>query len=451
MAGYVGDESSYKESKRGSGCKPGYPLPVMRFLARGGLILSVWVAAMVAGEAKTTVFLTAPEALRRCSPLLVANVPIGFEPALSNPFPPVYFCGEAVPLHEEAVARRLISALSRNTAQAKAMVRIRQRAAAFFPIIEPILKRYRIPLDFKYLPLVESALVGNATSPKGAVGYWQFMPDTARELGLVVDAWQDDRLNLLRSTDAACRYLRFLHSRLGSWTLAAAAYNNGIGNLLANIRRQQKRNYYYLRLNAETGKYLYRILAFKELFTNALNHRDIISEPMLATLEKPVVQETPTQAEEVLFDENLMVNLEREAVTDPLPLPLPGQTAAPDERPEDLPLPNAADVFKGGIKAKLAQPGELQRGSLWVFDLTRNGLVDDVTIAEGDRLYAIVEDIDPKTNKVYFRADKLYTGNGYQTLTLTLTAVDASTGRMGIRIPDLTQVKTGWLLTWKAL
>jgi membrane-bound lytic murein transglycosylase D len=425
----------------------------MKFLARSGFTLLLWVAGMVASEARTTISITAPDATRLCGAAGVHSNPIDFIPRFDTPLPPVYFCGEAVPLHEEAVARRLISALSRNTTQAKAMVRIRQRAMAFFPIIEPILKRYRIPLDFKYLPLVESALVGNAVSEKGAVGYWQLMPETARELGLVVDTWQDDRLNLLRSTDAACRYLRFLHSRLGSWTLAAAAYNNGIGNLLSSIRRQQKRNYYYLRLNAETGKYLYRILAFKELFTNSFNYRDLITEPMLASLEKPVVQETPKQAEEVLFDENLMVNLEREAVTAPVPLPQPGQTAATgaDNRPEDIALPNAAEVFRGGIKAKLSQPGELQRGSLWVFDLTRNGLVDDVTITEGDRLYAVVEDIDPKTNKVYFRADKLYTGNHYQTLTLTLTAVDASTGRMGIRIPDLTQVKTGWLLTWKAL
>jgi membrane-bound lytic murein transglycosylase D len=451
MAGYVRDESSYKESNKGRGRKPDYPLPVMKFLALGGLTLLIWVAGMVATEAKTTVYLTAPGATRLCGTTEVRSGPIGFVPDLSNPFPPVYFCGEAVPLHEEVVARRLISALSRNTAQARAMVRIRQRAAAFFPVIEPILKRYRIPLDFKYLPLVESALVGNAVSSAGAVGYWQLMPETARELGLVVDSWQDDRLNLLRSTDAACRYLRFLHSRLGSWTLAAAAYNNGIGNLLSSIRRQQKRNYYYLRLNAETGKYLYRILAFKELFTNSLQYREQLSEPMLASLNKTVTEEAPAQAQEVLFDEKLMVNLEREAVTAPVPLPVPGQTATTNERPEELPLPNAADVFRGGIKAKLSQAGELQRGSLWVFNLTRNSIADDVTISEGDRLYAVVEDIDPKTNKVYFRADKLYTGNGYQTLSLTLTAVDASTGRMGIRIPDLTQVKTGWLLTWKAL
>ena len=110
-----------------------------------------------------------------------------FDPGLTRLLPSVYFCGESVPLHEESVARRLVSALAHNTAQNQAIYRMRQRAAVFFPIIEPILLKHNIPLDFKYLPLVESALTGMAVSPKGAVGYWQFMPATARELGLIIE------------------------------------------------------------------------------------------------------------------------------------------------------------------------------------------------------------------------------------------------------------------------
>lgn len=351
-------------------------------------------------------------------------------------------------MHEEVVARRLISALSHSSVQASAIVRMRQRAAAFFPIIEPVLQKYHIPLDFKYLPLVESALVGTAVSPKGAVGYWQLMPATARELGLSVETYRDERLDLMRSTEAACRYLRFLHSRLGSWTLAAAAYNIGIGNLLGNIRKQQKRDYYYLRLNAETGKYLYRILAFKELFNNTAHYRELLSERMLASLNKPVDSESPTQSEEVLFDESVIVNMERQAVNTPMPVvPI----APTDDRTEDLPLPNAADVFRGGIKARLTEAGELRRGGVWVFNLTRNSVTDDVTVSEGDRLYAVVEDIDTKTGKIFFRADKLYASGSQQTMTLPLAAVDASTGRIGIKLPDVAQMKAGWILTWKVL
>ena len=367
---------------------------------------------------------------------------------LSVSFPPVHFCGEPVPLHEEVVARRLVSALSRSMGHGSALLRMRQRAAAFFPIIEPVLEKYHIPLDFKYLPLVESALVGTAKSPKGAVGYWQLMPATARELGLTVNAYRDERLNLMRSTDAACRYLRYLHNQLGSWTLAAAAYNTGIGNLLSNIRRQHKRNYYYLRLNAETGKYLYRILAFKELFSPDAHHRNLLPEPMLATLNQPVEPETTAQADEVLFDEDVMVNMEREAIV----MPMPVAVISPDDsRPEELTLPNAADVFRGGIRAKLTQAGELQRGSVWVFDLTRNGLADEVTISEGDRLYAVIEEIDQKTGKIFFRADKLYTAGSQQTKVLPLAAVDASTGQIGINLRDVDQMKAGWILTWKVL
>jgi hypothetical protein len=369
------------------------------------------------------------------------------DPGLVRNLPPVYFCGESVPLHEEVVARRLVSALVRNTQQSQMMYRIRQRAAAFFPIIEPILVRHRIPLDFKYLPLVESALTGFAVSSKGAVGYWQFMPATARELGLVIRPEFDERKNLIKSTNAACRYLRYLHNRLGSWTLAAAAYNNGIGALLGNIRRQQQNDYYYLRLNAETGKYLYRILAFKELFANYRSYQSIIPDQMMAYLSEPISSEEEPAADEVLIPEVIMEEATKTAVITPdseLMTPTNGRTV-------DLPLPNAGDVFRGGIKARLVKSAGMQRGQVWVFHLTRDGMADGREVEEGDVLYAVVEDIDPQTNKLYLRADKLYSTDSKQTYNMALTAVDASTGRIGIKLPDVAQIESGWILTWKAL
>ncbi|MEZ0487965.1 lytic transglycosylase domain-containing protein [Fibrella aquatica] len=417
----------------------------MKSLARIVLAISFIVGHQVLALADSFYRTTAPSSNRACFSRTYLALVL---PHLDLPLPRVHFCGEVVPMHEQRVARQLISALSRSASQASSLIRMRQRATAFFPIIEPVLEKYHIPLDFKYLPLVESALVGTAVSPKGAAGYWQLMPATARELGLTVKPYKDERLNLMRSTDAACRYLRYLHDQLGSWTLAAAAYNTGIGNLLGNIRRQQKRDYYYLRLNAETGKYLYRILAFKELFNNTLQYRDLLPHQLLASLNQPVGAETPGQAEEVLFDEEVLVNMEREAVTTATPL----ATITPsDDNTEDIPLPNAADVFRGGIKAKLTEAGELRRGAIWVFNLTRNGVAEDVTVNEGDRLYAVVEDIDPKTGKIFFRADKLYTAGSQQTMALPLAAVDASTGRMGIKLPDVDQIKAGWILTWKVL
>jgi hypothetical protein len=368
------------------------------------------------------------------------------DPDLARVLPPVYFCGESVPIHEEVVARRLVSALVQNTSQNQALYRIRQRAAAFFPVIEPILARHNIPLDFKYLPLVESALRGFAVSPKGAVGYWQFMPATARELGLTIRPGYDERQNLIKSTNAACRYLNYLHNQLGSWTLAAAAYNNGIGALLGNIRKQQQRDYFYLRLNAETGKYLYRILAFKELFSNYRFYQGIIPDQVMAYLSEPLPMTTET-SDDVLLPEQLLVEATRSAVN----ASIQESVTRSDERNVDIPLPNAAEVFKGGIKARLTELTGLQRGQTWVFHLTRHGLADGKEVEEGDILYAIVEDIDSKTNKLYLRADKLYSAQEKHTYNLTLAAVDASTGRIGIKLPDVDQVKAGWILTWKAL
>lgn len=370
-----------------------------------------------------------------------------FGPSLSPTFPPVYFCGESVPLHEEIIARRLASALASRSVQSRALYRIRQRAAAFFPVIEPILARHRIPSDFKYLPLVESALQGAAVSPKGAVGYWQFMPATARELDLIIRPGYDERQDLIKSTHAACRYLNFLHHRLGSWTLTAAAYNNGIGALLATVHRQQQRNYYYLRLNTETGKYLYRILAFKELFANYRNYQTIIPDRMMASLSEPLTPESGQESDQVLMPEIMVSDATRLAVETPVQdveTLVAGQTA-------DIPLPNAAEVFRGGIKARLTESTGLWRGRVWVFHLIRDGMADGREVEEGDILYAVVEDIDPKTNRIYLRADKLYSASDKHTYNLALAAVDASTGRIGIKIPDVDQIRFGWISTWKAL
>ena len=367
-----------------------------------------------------------------------SNNPFSFKPDL----PAVYFCGESVPLHEDMIARRLVSALASRAVEGQALYRIRQRAAAFFPVIEPILASHHIPADFKYLPLVESALQGFAVSPKGAVGYWQFMPATARELGLSTRPGNDERQDLIKSTHAACRYLNYLHNQLGTWTLAAAAYNNGIGALLANIRRQQQRDYYYLRLNAETGKYLYRILAFKELFSNYRYYQHIIPDQMMASLSESLKSESGPD-DTVLLSETVVDKATRQAVEESEPL-AEGQST-------DIPLPNAADVFRGGIKARLTEMAGVQRGQVWVFHLTRNGLVNDKSVDEGDLLYAVVEDIDPKANRLYLRADRLYSASEKQTYILALVAVDASTGRVGISLTDVDQLKAGWILTWKAL
>jgi membrane-bound lytic murein transglycosylase MltF len=135
-------------------------------------------------------------------------------------------------------------------------------------IIEPILRKYGVPADFKYIPIIESAMSDEVTSRKGAGGYWQFMPTTAKSLGLVVNDTIDDRKHLTKSTHAAGKYLRRLHSQLGSWTLVAAAYNAGPQHIQNRMDSQNKEDYFKLKLNAETTKYIYKLLAVKEWFSN---------------------------------------------------------------------------------------------------------------------------------------------------------------------------------------
>lgn len=177
----------------------------------------------------------------------------------------VDFCGEVVPMERDFVSYRLMDVIKRNLRYQGYLPALRLKAEQYFPIIEPILQQYNVPLDFKYLPIVESGL-SNATSPVGAQGVWQIMPGTAAELGLTVSAGYDERNHLIKATHAACKLIRLLHDQLNSWTLAAAAYNAGSGNISKNVKRQGSSDYYQLLLNNETAQYIYKIIAIKQLF-----------------------------------------------------------------------------------------------------------------------------------------------------------------------------------------
>ena len=175
------------------------------------------------------------------------------------------FCGEAVPLERDFVSYRLMDVIKGNLRHQNFLPLLKAKSEQYFPLIVPILKQYQIPEDFKYLPVVESGFT-NATSPVGAQGVWQLMPGTAAELGLVVNDGYDERNHLLKATQAACVLLRKLYGQLQSWTLAAAAYNAGPGNISRNIRKQGSKDYYQLMLNNETAQYIYKIIAVKQLF-----------------------------------------------------------------------------------------------------------------------------------------------------------------------------------------
>lgn len=177
------------------------------------------------------------------------------------------FAGEEVPIHNFDARERLDRELSVNSYwHSSTMLNIKQ-ANRYFPVIEPILKRYDIPGDFKFVAVVESNL-RNVTSPAGAKGFWQFVKRTGEHYGLEINGDVDERYHLEKSTEAACRYLKEYYGDFGSWTLAAAAYNMGGPSLKRALEEQKAESYYELNLSDETSRYVFRILAIKELLSS---------------------------------------------------------------------------------------------------------------------------------------------------------------------------------------
>ena len=174
----------------------------------------------------------------------------------------IKFAGERVPMDvyyvREALDREILSNMYWHTNTILNM----KRAYRHFPVIEPILKKHGVPSDLKYLAVIESGLL-NVTSPAKAQGYWQFIKATGKKYGLEITDEVDMRNSLEASTEAACKFLKALYAQFGSWTLAAAAYNCGENGLQRQINLQSVNNYYDLRLNSETARYVYRIVAVK--------------------------------------------------------------------------------------------------------------------------------------------------------------------------------------------
>lgn len=174
----------------------------------------------------------------------------------------IYFAGERIPLENFEVYERIDRELLVNTYWHSATILAIKRANRWFPVIEPILKKYNVPDDFKYLAVAESNL-DNVVSPAGATGYWQFMKAAAEKYGLEVTSEVDERYHVEKSTEAACKYLMESYQKYGSWTMAAASYNMGVAGVDNQIGRQKTNNYYNLVLNIETSRYVARIVSLK--------------------------------------------------------------------------------------------------------------------------------------------------------------------------------------------
>ncbi len=194
------------------------------------------------------------------SPVFISNLKIPAD---------LDFCGEKIPLNNPIMRERAEREFFINIQSPGQIILFIKRSGRFFPLFDSIFKLYNIPEDIKYLAVAESGLQ-IAMSPKSAYGIWQFIPSTAKDYGLQVDEFIDERLNIYKATEAACKYLKRAYEVYGSWVLAAAAYNMGFSNLSNNIDFQNTRNFFELFLNEETSRYIFRIAIIKEVM---LNHK----------------------------------------------------------------------------------------------------------------------------------------------------------------------------------
>jgi hypothetical protein len=212
----------------------------------------------------------------------------------------ISFAGEVVPLNKQDVFERFEREIYVNAYWQSNMILLMKRSSKYLPTIERILNENGVPEDFKYLAMAESGLM-NVVSPAGARGFWQIMPATARENRLEVSNDVDERYHLEKSTLAACRYLKSAYAKFGNWTSVAASYNMGMTGLRKRKEEQSFENYYELFLNDETSRYLFRILAFKEILENPqkygfeLGSKDYYQQPLY--MELKVDQSIPNLAQ----------------------------------------------------------------------------------------------------------------------------------------------------------
>lgn len=180
----------------------------------------------------------------------------------------IEFCGRTIDLRRFDRRERMDRELLAFTYMHSTSLQMLKKANRYFPIVEPILKENNIPDDFKYLMVIESNLNPTARSGAGAAGLWQFMPGTGRDYGLEVNTNIDERYHIEKATKAACKYLKDAYAKYGNWVSVAASYNAGQARIATQLSKQQVDDSLDLQLVEETARYVYRILAAKQMFAN---------------------------------------------------------------------------------------------------------------------------------------------------------------------------------------
>jgi hypothetical protein len=177
------------------------------------------------------------------------------------------FAGENVPLQYFDIRESLERELIVNVFWQSQTLMLIKLANRYFPVIEPILREQNVPDDFKYLCVAESGLQ-HVVSPAKAAGFWQIIPATGKELGLEINEEVDERYHIEISTLAACAFLKKSYELYGTWNMAAASYNMGTAALTQQVLVQKTSSYYNLRLNHETSRYVFRMLALKLILSH---------------------------------------------------------------------------------------------------------------------------------------------------------------------------------------
>lgn len=311
------------------------------------------------------------------------------------------FCEEDAPVNDELVLKQYQFILKKT--ERTSLTSLRKKADVHFKVIEPILKRYNIPNDFKFIPIVESRFIATITSSKGARGFWQFMPQTAREMGLVINKFKDERTDLVKSTNAACRYFLKLYEELGSWTLVAAAYNAGPYRINQYMDNAESMSYYDFKMKSETAEYIYKVLAIKELFNRNLSEKETKTQEPVHT--------------------NLTSNYGRVRISSPK---IVEETIVPKKDVILEPVPKT-------ISTSVEDGSSFQKGQFWVFKVKKGNTFSNQLIEEGDKIYAIVEDFDSKTNRLFLHTIRIYSPKRNEIFQIPLTVVDDF--KLGVEMP----------------
>lgn len=219
-------------------------------------LITIGFTLFFPGKAGCSGYIGIPDSLRIQNPVYQVPIPAS-----------ISFAGELAPINHFDVRESLDRELQVNTYWHSQTVLLLKRANRYFPVIEPILAQRGIPADFKYLAVAESALT-QAVSPSQAVGFWQILEGTGKELKLEINNEVDERYHIEKSTHAACDYFLKSFTVYGNWTMVAASYNFGRTGIKRQMERQGNNNYYDMVLGEEAGRYIFRILALKTIFEN---------------------------------------------------------------------------------------------------------------------------------------------------------------------------------------